>query len=924
MAFSALPIDSGEGVGRVRSFAGREFNESHLQLRVHGQPVELELKPLEVLIQLLNHPGEVLTKEQLLAAVWPGLNVVEGSLTTAVHKLRKALGDNDATIVVTVPRVGYRLAAEVHEIVNQHTPAVARTNLSAGDSVPGRESWRLVRPFDRSGSAEVWLAENPQTHEFRVFKFAWDTARAKALRREVAVFRFLRETLGHRPDFVRVFEWNFDTQPYFLESEYGGPYLAEWADRQGGLGNIPLDRRLRLLAGIADAVAAAHGTGVLHKDLKPANALVTATADGEEQIKLADFGSASVLEPSRLRALGITAGSLTQTTVPNSAFVTGTLMYIAPEVLTGNAPAAVADVYALGVMLYQLVIGDFRKPLAPGWERGIGDLLIREDVAAAACGDPDERLGSAAEFADRLRSLEVRRTHRNRVEEERLREEAAAQKRAQAHLHRPWIAVACIAGVLSTATLLLQRRRASPGPALKSVAVLPFQNLGSDRSFDFLSQAIPDEVATSLSYARSLSVRPFAVTSKYTQPDLDLQKAAKELKAAAVVTGHFMKAGDDLEVALEAIDAKTGHVFWRDTVTVASRSMITLREKLLARTRGTLAAALGASAFTIDAATRPVNEEAYSLYLRAAAIPMDTTRSEKAIAMLERSVGLDSTFAPSWLMLSRNYYAEGRYGRGGKAMMEQFEAAVARSVALDPNYIAAAANLVIIDLEKGDLIKALHEAEDLLRRRPDSADAHHLLGGVLRYAGVLDESAAECETTLKLDPGTRTSGLRSCSILFALSGNYRRAMDYLNLDPTSDFYRAILLTTLLRQGRAREAAQLGPPRIPQWQSYDMLSACAQNRPPSEIDAVASTVEESGDPEANYLAAANLAYCGQSGAALRLLKVAIQGNYCSYPAMDSDPFFARVRTIPEFAALREAGISCRQRFVASRSATGQAH
>lgn len=98
---------------RLWIFAGCEFDELRLELRVHGKPVELELKPLEVLLQLLRHAGEVVTKEELLEAVWPGLMVVDGSLATAVSKLRKALGDDESSVLLTVPRVGYRLAVPV-------------------------------------------------------------------------------------------------------------------------------------------------------------------------------------------------------------------------------------------------------------------------------------------------------------------------------------------------------------------------------------------------------------------------------------------------------------------------------------------------------------------------------------------------------------------------------------------------------------------------------------------------------------------------------------------------------------------------------------------------------------------------------------------------------------------------------------------
>src|SRR5205814_8140467 len=104
MVLNGSLAELADASGRVWTFAGREFDESRLELRVNGKPVELELKPLEILLQLLKHAGEVVSKDELLDAVWPGLSVAEGSLSTAVYKLRKALGDDDSRIVVTVPR----------------------------------------------------------------------------------------------------------------------------------------------------------------------------------------------------------------------------------------------------------------------------------------------------------------------------------------------------------------------------------------------------------------------------------------------------------------------------------------------------------------------------------------------------------------------------------------------------------------------------------------------------------------------------------------------------------------------------------------------------------------------------------------------------------------------------------------------------
>src|SRR5205807_4454245 len=182
----------------------------------------------------------------------------------------------------------------------------------------------------------------------------------------------------------------------------------------------------------------AHGIGVLHKDLKPANILVvprTRDKSGDRstagwQIRVADFGSASLFDPSRLRALGITNLGFTQTTTPEAASLTGTLMYMAPEVLAGQSPSASSDVYALGVLLYQFLVGDFRKPLAPGWESDIADPLLREDIAEAASGDPSKRLSSAADLVERLTTLDQRRAQRGELESAKLRAQVAERQLA--------------------------------------------------------------------------------------------------------------------------------------------------------------------------------------------------------------------------------------------------------------------------------------------------------------------------------------------------------------------------------------------------------------------------------------------------------------------------------------------------------------
>lgn len=445
MNYKGSAVGVEENTGRLWRFADCEFDELRREFRVKGKTVEIESKPLDILLQLLLHSGEVVTKEELLDSVWPSVMVVDGSLATAVSKLRKVMGDEQHPVVLTVPRVGYRLAVPVY-CKTVAAAAGPELGFKVGELVPGREQWQLSRPLERSGSSEVWIAENPKTREQRVFKFASDGVRLKGLKREITISRFLRESLGERPEFVRILEWNFESAPYFLESEYAGANLSQWAEGQGGLDAIPFNTRLHLLIDVANAIAAAHGIGVLHKDLKPANILiVSATASSAWQIKIADFGSASLFDPSRLQALGITNLGFTQTTSPDAGPLTGTLMYLAPEVLAGQSPSASADVYALGVLLYQLIVGDFRKPLAPGWEAQVEDLLLREDIADAACGDPAKRLSSPADLAERLISLEQRRAKRDELEAAKLRALVAERKLAEARARTPWVVLAGIA-----------------------------------------------------------------------------------------------------------------------------------------------------------------------------------------------------------------------------------------------------------------------------------------------------------------------------------------------------------------------------------------------------------------------------------------------------------------------------------------------
>jgi TolB-like protein len=461
-----------------------------------------------------------------------------------------------------------------------------------------------------------------------------------------------------------------------------------------------------------------------------------------------------------------------------------------------------------------------------------------------------------------------------------------------------------------TAFRPLPNANLTPGP----VAILPFQNVSANPNFDYLRSALPDQVANTLSAARSLTIRPLSETSRYSDPSIDVRKVARDLNVNRVVTGHYVLAGEHLQITMEAVDTDQNSVLWHDTVNVPVNNLLALQAQVAAMSRGKLAKSLGITDFVRDSAPRATNEEAYELYLKSLALDWDPEPNKQGVAILRRAVILDPSYAPAWGMLSLRYYTLSRFGGGGPETLQLSDAAAEKQLALDPDSPDPVAELTIHRTERGELVKAHQQALELLRRRPDVANNHHLLSYVLRYGGSIDEAGRECEMTVLLATKIIWG---SCSSTFMEAGNYPRAMDFVRKDLSSEWSKAHAIEVRLREGKTEQAIKIGPPKIQHWDSYKMLLACAQHAPESQIKSLAAGVEIDDDPEINYFFAAHLAYCGQDAAALRMLKLAIDRNYCSYPTMDRDPFFDKLRNNPAFAKVRAAGIACHENFVANR-------
>lgn len=427
---SAAPGVEADRGRRRWHFAGAVLDERTLELLVNGADAELERKPLEVLIYLLERAGEVCTKDELLAGVWPGRILSETVLTKCIGRLRDALGDRDQDVIKTAYGFGYRFIAPV-QVELAAAPQTTPLDLHPGDHPPGRPLWSLVERLGIGGYGEAWRARHDKTHEERVFKFALNEASLGTLKREITAFRILNDSLGGSGQIVRLLDWNLEQMPYFTEAEHiGGGSLIDWAKSRGGLASIPLAERIEVVAKVATALAAVHSVGMLHKDLRPSNIFVKPVAGQPVDIALGGFGSAAVLDAGHLDRLGITRLGFTKTIVPSGRDPT-TSRYRAPETLDGAPFTVKSDNYALGVILYQTLTGDFHNAMPPGWRDHIEDELLREDLTLVAESNLTLRLADADVLAQRLRTLDERRRQLKSQREARARAESSQRRLKQ-------------------------------------------------------------------------------------------------------------------------------------------------------------------------------------------------------------------------------------------------------------------------------------------------------------------------------------------------------------------------------------------------------------------------------------------------------------------------------------------------------------
>jgi len=453
--------------------------------------------------------------------------------------------------------------------------------------------YRVLGKLGGGGMGVVYEAEDVKLGRHVALKFL----PAELAQDPQALERFRREAraasaLNH-PNICTIHEVDEVDGRAFIAME-----LLEGQTLHQLIGRKPLeiDTVLDLGIHIADALDAAHTKGIIHRDVKPANIFVTTRG----MAKVLDFGLAKSSIRDGLGADGATASidSDEHLTSPGSAL--GTISYMSPEQVRGKPLDARTDLFSFGAVLYEMCTGSV--PFHGDTVGVIYDsILNRAPLSAAAMNvDLPAKLDEViAKCLEKDRNLRYQHASEIRSDLQRLKRDTASGKLSvvtdsppatrNTRTRRITAAVGMVTVLLLAALVVWHTKHPAVRPAGSSgstaIAVLPLQNVGSDKDIDFLRLALADEIATVLSQVQSFSIRPFATTSKYNEVNVDLQQAGHDMGVTSIVTGHFLREGEQLEVTLEAVDVASNRSIWRDTINVSESDKIAMRERITSRVR---------------------------------------------------------------------------------------------------------------------------------------------------------------------------------------------------------------------------------------------------------------------------------------------------------------------------------------------------
>lgn len=783
------------------------------------------------------------------------------------------------------------------------------------------ERFETVRILGKGGMGTVYLARDRTLGR----QVALKVLNVEDLASEERRSRFLREARAaaaiRHPNVATIYEVDEtnDGQPFLVMEYCEGETLAQRMRRRA----LDSAEFLAIARQIAAGLAAAHANGVVHRDIKAANIMIEPTG----AVKILDFGLAKFLQQEEL--------SQKMSFQSTSGHFFGTLHYLSPEQARGQQSDARSDLFSVGVVLYQIASGHLPfnadaplmvlerirdsepepftalDPTFPqAAARIIGKLLQK---------NPDDRYQNAS---DLLRDLD-------QIDTPTIRFTATSRSVLGRTMRRPpWTKLAAIVAafvVVAIAIYFIRQRNessvasdapqqppAAVGP-IRSMAVLPLDNLANNQNDEFLSVGIADALVTKLQKIPSLQVRPTSAVRDLKGQKVDVKTASEKLGVDGILEGRFLAAGDLVRVNLQLTDARSGYSVWADSVDGNRGDLLKLIDDVSSKTVAALNTKIGVAQPSQRASeARSSSPKAFEEYLKGRA--------------------LTGSFAPADFTSQMNHYK--------------------RAIELDPTFAGAYANLALaiaIGTARGQIAdpaalgKAEWYARQAVRLDPNLAEAHLALGRVfVRLPGRFREATRENMAALRLGPND-PQGIWVLTTYFVATGDLQKAQcpeerlvrldpssneaktrGYLNLnmiDPegaleaakfalaTKDTelaghdirgYAFILLGNLPDAEREADAAISLVPKSYLGKSLRAMIAAARGDRPA-CEALLQSFQD--DANRNHWAAVRVALCyaklGDNAKALEWLRKAYEGGQHSWYALVKHPWLQGLQSDPEF-------------------------
>ncbi len=753
-------------------------------------------------------------------------------------------------------------------------------------------AYQIIAPLGKGGMGEVYRARDP--------RLARDVA-IKVLPHDVAadpdrLARFEREArtvaaLNH-PNIVVIHSIEVDRGIRFLTMELVEGHSLDTLVQPGGL---PLARVVDLGVAIADALAAAHGRGVIHRDLKPGNVMVSR----EGRVKVLDFG----LAKPAAEELHATQAATVAAPISNAGQVVGTVPYMAPEQLRGEPVDARADLFSLGILLYELAAG--RRPFAGSSSAEVSSSILRDPpppLATLRADVPPDLARVIARCLEKDPERRVQTAKDVRNELDLLRRDGSAQ-----------------------AAPARTTRAAPPTPAaeLPSVAVLPFVNRSRDEEDEYFSDGLADELLSVLVKIRGLRVAARTSSSTFKGRTVTIAEVGRALNVASVVEGSVRRAGNRVRISVQLVKVEDGYPLWSETYDrtlddifavqddIAQSVVKELRTTLLGAVPNTDASGDARTAVAAAAHGRGENAEAHRLYLQGKHLVDRLSQEDVAtgVTYLEQAVALEPGHAAAWVVLARAHASQGGYG--WVPVLDGFRharQAVERALAIAPDLADAHVMLCQIRrMHDWDWKGAEEASRRALQLEPGNAAVTVEAGLLALDLGRLEEAVPLLEAAIAQDPlSSRTythlgMAYRAVGRLADAEQAYRKSLE---LAPQRITVHLMLALLAADQGRDAEAVELARREPAEWARLTALAYVHHLGGRSEeAEATLRQLEATHADDSAYQMAAVHAARGEADATFKWLRRGVAQRDAGMSQALAEPVFRKFHDDPRWAEYR---------------------